>query len=187
MAYAGFWRRNFAITLDLIPFTILMLVLTHLVGDNFFLVNLLYQPICAAYFIFLTSSSQQGTFGQRILKLQIANKDGSKLSILQSVLRYLVWFAPGWPVILYSSLPQYGHIMDRLGDQSFAETNPEEYLNYLTTPDVQSFVLVSGILTGVLIIGGLIWMLPMAFTKEKTGIHDLICKQRAFKTKKEDI
>ncbi|MHB8097034.1 MAG: RDD family protein [Erysipelotrichaceae bacterium] len=47
-------------------------------------------PAIALYFIILESSAWQGTIGKRVLGMKVERIDGSRISIIQASLRYVV-------------------------------------------------------------------------------------------------
>ena len=182
MHYAGFWRRTGAITIDTIIFVTIYFVLEMVMATSFFYTNLVYQALCAIYYIGMTASPMQGTIGQRALNIKIGTVAGEALNVLQSLFRYIMWVLPAWPMIVYSSLPGYGAVLDRMTamDPSVDNPNAGADLDFIASPDFQSFVLMNGMVFGIAAIGGLIWAIAIAVNEEKAGIHDMACKQRAF-------
>lgn len=181
MEYAGFWRRTGAMMLDTFVFMLLYFTLDIFTGHNFFLTNVLYQAACALYFIGMTASQYRGTIGQHALSIQIGTRDDQQLSIIQSAMRYIFWMLPAWPLVIYSSMPEYGATLDKMSTFDPNSDDAAVFLDFMQSPEVQSFMITSGIMVGIASIGGLIWGISIAVSKEKAGIHDLICKQRAFK------
>ena len=51
----------------------------------------------------------------------------------------------------------------------------------ITSPEFAAHLRYFLILSGLCLSGGIVWMMSIALSKEKAGIHDKICGQRAFK------
>ncbi|WP_341751462.1 RDD family protein [Candidatus Tisiphia endosymbiont of Piscicola geometra] len=98
--YCGFWRRSIAVVLDrifLIIFLlicIIMILLSNLpladtLSDSFISTSIilsltiLYDPI-------FESSSIQATLGCYILGMKIINEDGTRISFLKSLIRFII-------------------------------------------------------------------------------------------------
>ncbi|NCT40658.1 MAG: RDD family protein [Alphaproteobacteria bacterium] len=178
MVYAGFWRRNIALTIDTVIFCCVVFALDSMISYNFFILNLFYQAICLLYFVGLTASPKQGTIGQGVMKIKVGDLYGEVLSPLQSLIRYIAWGLPFWPLVLYTSMPSTDAMLAKFDAIS---TNPELIEGLLKTPETDAYMQMLGLTGVIMFVGSLIWYLPILFTKEKTGIHDLVCKQRVFK------
>ncbi|BFD45376.1 MAG: hypothetical protein DMENIID0002_00220 [Rickettsia endosymbiont of Sergentomyia squamirostris] len=94
--YCGFWRRSIAVVLDLIfsiTFSITFMILVSkmlfsplsntLSGSCIIALIILYVPI-------LESSSMQATLGGYILGMKIINEDGTRISFLKSLFRFII-------------------------------------------------------------------------------------------------
>jgi hypothetical protein len=184
MKFAGLGVRTTALLIDTVVMVGAFIIIDMISGKNYFLSNLIYQPVCALYFILLTASSLQGTLGQKVLRIKIGDMTGLRISLSQSALRYLVWSLPMLPFIVYSSLPSYGKIMDKFSTFDANTDDPHAYFAYYGTPEAQSFLFYNSVLFGFGSIAGLIWCIMLARHIEKAGPHDRICKQRAFRTDK---
>lgn len=180
MEYAGFWRRSLAGTIDCVFFVILYFVLDSLLKTDFFYINMTYQAICILYYVGMTTTQYQGTIGQIFLKVKIGDLHGNRLSLIQSIIRYILCALPAWPLIIYISLPKSVEIQSKLEALTNNQAQ-EEMVKFIQTPEFTTYLAYSGIFTGIMLIGGLIWMLSIGFSKQKAGIHDLIARQRAFK------
>ena len=109
--YAGFWKRVGAFALDyliisgyLLGVTLLSLLVNSVFGLSqwlfadriraqlvaFFMVTL---PV-TLYFAISESSQRQATWGKGHLKLQVANRDGSRIGFGRSLARTLLKFIP---------------------------------------------------------------------------------------------
>ncbi len=176
MQYGGLWSRATAILIDTIAGLSFYTLLTFLPNVSFFYENIIYQLACATYFIGFTASKFQASPGQLAMKLKVGDTQQRKLSPLQSLLRYFVWGIPAWPLVGLSSLPVVSKIIEEM-----EHVASDDLGAFLSSPEVALQITNLGVSFLVLMVGGLIWWLPIAFSKEKTGIHDLICGQRVFK------
>jgi uncharacterized RDD family membrane protein YckC len=90
VAYAGFWRRFAAITIDGI--IILIAIYGLFLGDSMFhlergyaiggvpVLGLLIDAGVWLYFTLMASSSKQGTLGKIALRIIVTNMDGKRIS-----------------------------------------------------------------------------------------------------------
>ncbi len=182
MKYAGFWRRTSAITIDTVIFVCIYFALEMAMSTSFFYTNLVYQALCAIYYIGMTASPIQGTIGQKALNIKIGTLTGDALNVLQSIYRYIMWVLPAWPMIIYTSLPSYGQFLDRMEeiDPSVDNMNAGADLDFMASPEFQQFILMNSLVFGLASIGGLIWAIVIGVHEQKAGVHDMACKQRAF-------
>jgi uncharacterized RDD family membrane protein YckC len=101
--YCGFWRRSIAVVLDrilIIFFLICVIILVsnflldgtviaEALSDSFIstliilLLTMIYEPI-------FESSSMQATLGSYILGMKIINEDGTRISFLKSLIRFII-------------------------------------------------------------------------------------------------
>ncbi len=166
--YAGFWRRALANIIDMIILMIISAVLFSLIQTTIIVQDFISQIIMAIYTIFFIASHYQATPGKKLLKIKINSADAKKLSLQASTIRFLVLIIPTIPMFLFMLTPQYSNGIEAL-----------ELSNQNRIKEFNFGISLSAILA---IIWSLIWFLPIAFTKEKTGIHDIICKTRAYRT-----
>lgn len=191
MEHAGFWRRSAAGTIDSILLLILLFVLDNILILNFFYKNIFCQTLIFFYYVGMTSTKYQGTIGQILFKVKIGDLEGNKLSSLQSSIRYLLCALPSFPFIVYTSLPQtiaFGSKLETIAAefeskiQTLSENQGNALIeNLMKTPEVALQIQYFATVLLIMLISCIIWTLPIAFTKQKTGIHDLIARQRAFK------
>ncbi len=93
--YCGFWRRSIAVVLDRIFLIIFLLIciimilvsnptLADTLSDSFIsTLIILYDPI-------FQSSSMQATLGGYILGMKIINEDGTRISFLKALIRFII-------------------------------------------------------------------------------------------------
>ncbi len=166
--YAGFWRRAIANIIDMAILTIVSIALFSIIQTTNLIQDLTGQIIMAIYFIGFIASHYQATPGKILLKIKIESSDKDKLSLKGSIIRYLVWSAPTIPMLFFMLTPQYADGIETL-----------EMGNQIIPKKLTLQMSLSTILT---LIWSLIWFLPIAFTKDKKGIHDMICQTRAYRT-----
>lgn len=110
--FAGFWVRFFALLLDglilfgiFIPISIIGMIpllfteSESVMAGGYLILQLVLNLIGVMYYIFLTSSKKQGTFGKRALGLIVIDEQGERISNGKSFLRYLASMLSG--LILY--------------------------------------------------------------------------------------
>lgn len=100
LKYAGFWRRYFAYTIDMM----IIGIVNASVGFSFafamsengqgwaFLPSLL---ISAGYFVYFWSKQNGQTLGNRILAIKVVKEDGTTLDPMTGVVRYLGYLLSG--------------------------------------------------------------------------------------------
>ena len=110
-----------------------------------------------------------------MLKLKVTNNRGEKIGILRSLARYVMAFLPGIPM-LYYCLP----FMDPAIVSQMQNYRPEIQRDSILESHLVKFFIWSV----VAVIGGTIWYITVAFTKQKTAIHDLLSKTRVIKSKR---
>ena len=98
--YAGFWIRFLAVLLDSVAVIILLIIgvaifyvvleaidasgVTAGIFTTIFVIALVIW-----YFILMPASKKQGTWGKQICKIYIGDKDGERISVGRSFLRFL--------------------------------------------------------------------------------------------------
>ena len=177
MEYAGLWRRVIAILVDSILFLGLYFLLEYLVKNSFY-TYWIYQTLCVSYYVGLTASPYQATIGQLLFKIKIRNADGDQLTLSQAFLRFVLWISPSWPIVIYAGLPHVLEMTDALNE---VQGNEIAQNKIVTSPEFAAHLRYYLILVGLGLSGGIVWMMSIALSKEKAGIHDKICGQRAFK------
>lgn len=103
LCYAGFWRRLVAYLIDLAILYAVMLPLAVLAGilaaemnnmDTYQLkrfesaLTLIFFATAWLYFAFMESSAQKGTYGKRLIGLQVTNLQGQPVSFNQATGRF---------------------------------------------------------------------------------------------------
>lgn len=166
--YAGFWRRALANIIDMIILMIISAVLFSLIQTTITVQNFINPIIMGIYIIYFIASHHQATPGKKLLKIKINSADAKKLSLQASTIRFLACMIPTIPMFFLLLTPQYSNGIESL-----------ELSNQNRIKEFKFEMSLSAILA---IIWSFIWFLPIAFTKEKTGIHDIICKTRAYRT-----
>ncbi|CAB1084535.1 hypothetical protein D1AOALGA4SA_12051 [Olavius algarvensis Delta 1 endosymbiont] len=110
MIYAGFWRRVVAYSVDIIPiFTITFLIFYFFLGFDQALIdfmnsdrslearkdfyserNTVRDSSLIFWFVYCTileASAIKGTFGKRLLRISVVNRNGDKISLKRSLSR----------------------------------------------------------------------------------------------------
>ncbi|MGG0174674.1 RDD family protein [Gottfriedia acidiceleris] len=91
--YAGFWIRLCAYIIDfciiiLLGFILSPLLLSFFTNTNI-TYNLLIDLIGIIYLMLLPATTLQGTIGKVTVGIKVINKDGSKLSVVDAISRWL--------------------------------------------------------------------------------------------------
>lgn len=156
--FAGFWIRFFAYIMDLVLIKILFVFLLMFFSETDLVINL--QPlivgfICAAFY----TSSWQATPGGKALGIKVVNKkDYGKLSYGKALARY---FVPLVVITLITGLFGFLFVFLMMGGNI-----------------AESYIAV--IFAGLVVF---VWFITIAFTKEKTAVHDMMLKTRVIYNK----
>lgn len=170
--YAGFWIRSAAATIDSLFYTLVPLAVSVAFGEGSHTSFFLGNGLVVVYYVACLSSPWQGTFGKYILKLHVQTRDGGKITPLKALFRLI---ACAFPVIPFTLVPIIFPSMELLV-QAFLTKD-----FFLIQRAMQSNKDLIYALLGTswfALITMFIWFLPIVFSKQKTGIHDLICKTR---------
>lgn len=178
--YAGYWRRAAAIMIDTVCFILLLfgLRLMHL---SHLTTEIVYQPICLAYYAGLESSKWQATVGQRVMKIYLVTEEIRRLSFVRAAVRYLLWMAPIIPCLAYDLSPSITHMMDTM-QRLEASTDKSQLVAYMRNPEIKALIHnhVSALLATVLV--WILWCAPsIVFTSQKTAPYDLWMKTRVIR------
>jgi len=175
VTYAGFWIRGLAGSIDCI-FFIILAVLCFLFSNNL-LGYYIYNFIGLLYYVVLESSKYQGSLGKIIIGLKVINLGGAKISFSKAVIRYIAFMLPAIPFAWVSTLSYNPELI--AASQSYYQ-NPQAQMN---SPVLVSYGIKYMASLLFLVIFSFIWYLPIAFTKQKTGLHDLLSKTRVIRVK----
>ncbi len=101
-AKAGFWIRFFAYLIDIVGLIVIQLVLAQVVsGGEFTGAQGLSTLVSIVYFVGLWSSYGGGqTLGMRVLGLKVIRTDGSQLSVVNAVVRYVGFIIAAIPILI---------------------------------------------------------------------------------------
>ena len=160
LQYAGLDRRLLAAIIDYVILGVVSHVLfvkLAIIPNDPWLSPILQGLLIFAYFSAFHASNWQSTFGKKLLKIYVGKaKDGVGLTAMQSMMREVVLFAP---LLLFSA---YHHLFLvnvsddlRTGFSSIGEVTQLLY-----------FIVI---------------ILMIAFTSQKMGLHDIICKTRVLR------
>lgn len=180
---AGFWMRQLAGFVDTLTFLPLYYVAAFMVTDNPALLSAVYYLLTAIYYIAIEASPLQGTIGKKICGLKVVDRNNQKISLLRSALRSFWFYVPMMPVIVLTTAPHFVAMAEKLktDTQSFGN-NPQAMATYMQENSyVLELFMMSTILLSMMTVMVLIWFLPMAFTRNKTGLHDIFSKTRVIR------
>lgn len=94
--YAGFWVRVAAVLLDTFIIGVPLTILIMFIG----MPQWLYFLAMLLYFVIMNASKWQATMGKRIVGIYIMKTDGTRLSYLRSLGRYLSYIISGLPLYI---------------------------------------------------------------------------------------
>ena len=100
LEYAGFWTRFFALLIDTAVVVMIMMILSRITVGLLSALNVQDAVISVidlvvllvagfSYFILLPASEKQGTLGKQICEIYIGDENGNRITVKQSVIRYL--------------------------------------------------------------------------------------------------
>jgi uncharacterized RDD family membrane protein YckC len=208
--FAGFWQRTVAFIIDkfilFIPLLALILSMKIHLEDNkdFFYA---FGLIEAVYYIGFLSSRWQATPGKRLMKTYIvyaSNYEG--LGVGRAFLRLMAFdllllllilmFGFANKTFIHADLPIFSNTQEGLSQidiERFKEIREREFSGKPVTTEEDKFFMETRetidqakhrskrIMDLITVISLMIMSLPIAFTRQKTGFHDMICKTRALK------
>jgi uncharacterized RDD family membrane protein YckC len=180
IVYAGATRRFCALFIDGLVFMLVAIILKMVIGD-LRTQQALSQLFVAIYFILLESSGRMASLGKRVMKVYVETDQGSRMPIATAALRYLILVLPTLPTMYFSYTPEFIAMAET--EMKYTESNDiPGLIAYLATPEAREINQKFGMLLGVvaLLMTFLFW-LPVAFTRQKTGLHDYLTKTRVFK------
>lgn len=117
------------------------------------------------YYTAMQGSVWHATVGKRLLKLRVVDKSGQGVSYARALARVLVMALPMAPVLgislylMYQGVPAMQEIVN----------TPEKdiiFQQFLTACLLFSLLLIT------------IWYIPMVFTRQRKGVHDMLCRTR---------
>jgi|GEM_PF-5961603 len=182
VVYAGFWRRCFSAVIDslilLIPISVVNIFAWKDVGLP--VVVGFAQLVWLSYYAFFESSKWQATPGRRLMSVCLVSEKGEPVSLALCALRYVIWILPCVPYILFLMSPQYIKIVEAVVYMKLPSPEARRFLNQSHLDAVLQMRT-----TGLIGAGGMLLLtcLPMAFTKQKTALHDMLVKTRMLKGK----
>lgn len=93
--YAGFWKRLFAMLIDIVLLllvSIFLLFLYYMFGGSDELFQSSIKKISFFslwfYYAFMESSKFQGTFGKSIMKIKVTDIKGDRITFMRATVRY---------------------------------------------------------------------------------------------------
>lgn len=179
MRYAGFWRRALASIIDTTLLFITFYILKTILENNPLLLNIVYMSLCAFYYVCFTASKHQATIGQILLKIKIGNLLQERLSIGAAALRHFLVMLPYLPFLIYASFPSVIEASKNI-ELCNTVTDRQQKMACIESSGALDISQRGSALVSIALLIWFISVITLVFSKEKAGIHDRLCKQRAF-------
>lgn len=180
--YASCLRRTGAMIIDTIIEVIFCVLLIELIGLKGQVYNITGQIATLVYFVAFESSVWRATPGKRMLGIYLADREGKRISPLRSLARLLVLYAPGLPLIwlMFSDkFTAFDEGMQNVKQLSAAQQQAAMGTLFHENSALLGQLLI--ILAGSLVVSILLYWLPIIFTKQKTGLHDIVTNVRVLR------
>lgn len=158
MGYAGFWPRWGALIIDGIIIKLALLLPEHLLsGVASGVVAIIFVT---AYYCGLEASSFQATFGKQLMNIWVGTINRKRITLIQSVSRFFMWLVVD--LLLIACLMLF---LQLEGFTAFYE---------------KSRLFAVYFLVAMVALNLLLYVLPVVFTRQKTGLHDWSTKTRVY-------
>ena len=139
-------------------------------SKGYFMMVLLEIFLYMMYYVITHGSRWHATVGKRILKAKVVGLDGEGISYLRATARFIMLMLPVSPVFVVSLIAIY------LGAPGL-----RQYINNMHDIMILQWVLYASVLFSLLLT--VIWYIPVLFTEERKGVHDMVCRTRVIKRK----
>lgn len=176
--FATGWQRLVACVLDMIictiPYCGILIFVTGIYWQT-----ILYIFIVSAYYI-ITETLSQATWGKRLVKIYVAEKNLGKPAFLSIAWRYFVWLIPGIPAFYFLLKPEF----IELGEMLKNTDDPHAKAQLMQLPIVVSVMKNYLLSVAFSLVAGLVfYWIPGFATQERTGLHDWLSGTRVYKGK----
>lgn len=181
IVYAGFWRRGAAGMIDFFALCVLLYYPDKVLP---FAESLIAGTLLGAiYYIGSEVARSRATPGKKVMGLWVATVEMERMTPNIAIKRYLALYAlyiPGLvfllsPVFLEQILPASEKIL-AMSDAELRTYRPQS-----VNPDLYMKSLLGlGMCVATLVLAFFLYCLPIAFTKQKTGLHDWLTKTRVY-------
>lgn len=181
VTYAGFWRRGAAATIDggvcCVVFFCLDKFLPYMTA------TISYWAVITLYYIWSETASPRATLGKKLMGIWTGSVSKERMTISTALSRYFIWMLPLIPACLLMLTPTFTEELMPLS--TAMETMSDSDIDaYFADPAhrhlLSAFVIFFILFAGGLILSVFLYVLPIAFTKQKIGLHDLLTKTRVY-------
>lgn len=182
--FASRRRRFFAIAIDSILFQgVLWLarLVVPLTVPAQQAMHIAMAVLMVGYYIFLESSVLRGTLGKKFLGIVVETRSGDRLSLVQAAIRSVTYILPMLPLLWIQVSPRFADFTVKM-EKARETTDVLGFMQYMQSPEVVEVT--SGMTIYFTIFGLsalLFYWLPILFTKERTGLHDIASDTRVFR------
>lgn len=171
LSYAGFWRRAAAQIIDAIVFLPLNYLLPFVLAKHLLVAVLVFLFAIMVYYVAMLSSKWQATLGKRLMKIYVVTRSGEKPPLKMVIYRFLLTMVPALPALVPSI-----YVVSISQQQLAAQVNSFHF-QHVHELVFAMYVLFAIIFAAVAVLL-LIWYVPVFFTSEKKGVHDMLCGTR---------
>jgi uncharacterized RDD family membrane protein YckC len=183
LMYAGAAHRFAASIIDSIALALLLFLLAALTAKLGTGAAAVFKvAVALVYFTAFESSKLRASPGKMVMGVYIGDLAGRRISPPRALARYVACSIFEWPKLFVTASPSFQATAEKLNS---LKANPTQIQTFFGSPEFMTAIQPFLLALGLSLVAGiaLIW-LPMVFTKQKTGIHDILSQSRAFR--KED-
>lgn len=163
--FATYKRRFFALLIDITILWIFKMVLWLVISPYYDDASIIsssfvffYNILLIFYYPLLESSKWHGSIGKKIMKIQILDRNGKKISFIRACYRDAIFVFCLWGSIMYFFSPKHQCLHDYLSDTNVLHGNT----------NIERLVVLKPIYISIIIIWILIFIIWPAFNLYKT-------------------
>lgn len=185
MVYAGFWRRAVAAVIDLVLSAPVFMLLQALLGAHGVLAEVVFTLLFFGLYVVFFASAWQGSPGMRLMQVQIVDVRGERIGYGRTlwwvatstvgaaiVFGGVLWMRSRFDLERINALLQGAQAQKIPAQEAIAEI---EAIAGMPFAEFYGLLLTSFFVAMVL---SLAWMLSVALSKQKVGVHNRLCATR---------
>lgn len=179
--YAGGLRRFVALIIDSVIFGTFFFILKTIV-PGYLLQNLIYFISCTVYYVMLESSKLQASIGMMLMKIFVGTPECRQISLWRAGIRCFFWMLPCIPFIVFMVSPEFIALNEKL-EQTRQSPETQHALMH-SAESMRTMIVLPALIFGMMLFEFIAFGLPILFTKQKTGLHDILSRTRVYKRQK---